>query len=430
MKKHLHPILRALGSRNYRIFFTAQAVSLTGLWMQRVAMGWLVYRLTDSPRALGVIDFISSIPTVLLIPLTSYLLPRMSLRSVLLVTQSLLMACAATIGLLALTDYVTYAWLLSVAFFMSLVNAFDMPVRQSIVPYLVEDKEDVSNAVALNSSLFNVARLIGPTVAGVTIHRIGEGLCFMLNSASYSAMLFAVRTMRFPHSTVAEPLPRQGSVFRNMFVGFRLLKAFPPFAHMLMLVTVSGIFGVPYLSLMPAMARTVLEGTSKTMGFLLMSVGIGALAGSLIMAARKSPVGLDRCAIWNTVAFGTSVAIFSLSRSTWMAMILLIPAGFSMVTTLISCNTFLQTLVDDENRSPLMSLYIAAIVGISSVGSLLSGQVAEFIGTSGALFTGGLACVAASLYHARKLLSYRKLIDEAFCERGYREATPDAGDGV
>ena len=181
---------------------------------------------------------------------------------------------------------------------------------------------------------------------------------------------------------------------------------------------------------MPAMARTVLEGTSKTMGFLLMSVGIGALAGSLIMAARKSPVGLDRCAIWNTVAFGTSVAIFSLSRSTWMAMILLIPAGFSMVTTLISCNTFLQTLVDDENRSPLMSLYIAAIVGISSVGSLLSGQVAEFIGTSGALFTGGLACVAASLYHARKLLSYRKLIDEAFCERGYREATPDAGDGV
>ena len=148
MKKHLHPILRALGSRNYRIFFTAQAVSLTGLWMQRVAMGWLVYRLTDSPRALGVIDFISSIPTVLLIPLTSYLLPRMSLRSVLLVTQSLLMACAATIGLLALTDYVTYAWLLSVAFFMSLVNAFDMPVRQSIVPYLVEDKEDVSSTMA------------------------------------------------------------------------------------------------------------------------------------------------------------------------------------------------------------------------------------------------------------------------------------------
>lgn len=419
MHKTLPPIIRALGSRNYRLFFSAQAVSLTGLWMQKLAMGWLVYRLTDSPRALGIVDFMAAIPTVLLIPLTSLLLPRMDLRMVLLVTQALLMCCAALIGALTLTNLITYSWLVGIALFMGVINAFDMPVRQSIVVYLVDEKEDLPNAVALNSSLFNVARLIGPTVAGMAIHRVGEGICFLLNAVAYSATIFAVKLVRLVKSPVADEADASGSAMRNIFVAFKLLRDFPPFAYILMLVTVTGVFGVPYLALMPAMAKTVLKGSSQTMGLLLMSVGIGALAGSLLMAVRKSPIGLDRWAIRCCVSFGAAVSLFSLSRSMWIAMLLVVPVGFFMVTGLISCNTFLQTLVDDKHRSPLMSLYVAANIGIAPVGSILIGQLGEIIGTSGALCASGLICVIVSLFFSRKLDGCRHLILRTLRAKGY-----------
>ncbi len=416
-RKNLPPIIRAFGSRNYLIYFCAQVVSQTGLWMQRVAMGWLVYRLTNSTWTLGVIDFLAAIPTVLLLPVTGYLLPRWDLRRVLVVTQAMLMVFAAVIGTLTLTGHVTYGWLACIALCMGVTNAFDMPVRQSFVVYLIDNKEDVSNALALNSSLFNVARLIGPSVAGMTIHRVGEGICFLLNSVAYSSTIFAVKTMKITRSTVASV--GRGGGFKQIFSAFRLLRDFPPFAHILGIVLVTGIFGVPYLALMPAMARTVLRGSSETMGVLLMCVGIGALTGSLLMAARKSPVGLDRWASRLSVLFGVAVSLFALSRVAWLSMVLLVPVGFFMVTGLIACNTFLQTLVDNENRSALMSLYVAAMTGIAPVGSILVGWLGEIIGTSAALGLSGIVCAATTAFFAWRLQKYRHLIHKTFLARGF-----------
>ncbi|MDR1020253.1 MAG: MFS transporter [Synergistaceae bacterium] len=406
MPKELPPIIRSLRNRNYSLFFASLCVSQVGLWMQRVAMGWLVYRLTDSTRALGVIDFMGAIPTVILIPLTGYVLPKFDQRAVLLVTQALLMVSAALVGALTLTGYVSYAWLALIALAMGVINAFDSPVRQSIIVKLVDRKEDVSNAVALNSSVFNAARLIGPSIAGIVIGKVGEGVCFILNAASYLATIFAVKAIRIARAP-EEPL---GGKREGILKRLRMLRDFPPFAYTLMLVSLAGVFGVPYLALMPAMARTVLGGTPRTMGLLLMAVGAGALTGSLIMAARKSPVGLDRWAIRCCLAFGASVSIFALSRSVWVAMLLGAPVGFFMVTALIACNTFLQTMVDDEHRSLMMSLYVAAVTGIAPFGSIIVGQLAEMIGTSGALCVSGLICVVTSLYYSRKLDQCRTLI--------------------
>ena len=406
MPKELPPIIRSLGNRNYSLFFASLCVSQVGLWMQRVAMGWLVYRLTDSTRALGIIDFMGAIPTVVLIPRSGYLLPKFDQRSVLLVTQALLMASAALVGALTLTGYVSYAWLVLIALTMGVINAFDSPVRQSFVVKLVARKEDVSNALALNSSVFNAARLIGPSVAGIVIGRVGEGVCFLLNAVSYLATIFAVKAIKVAATPDMPAADKREGLLKRL----RLLREFPPFAYTLMLVSMAGVFGVPYLALMPAMARTVLGGTSRTMGLLLMAVGAGALIGSLLMAARKSPVGLDRWAIRCCLAFGASVSVFALSRSVWMAMLLGAPVGFFMVTALIACNTFLQTMVDDDHRSLLMSLYVAAITGIAPFGSIIVGQLAEMIGTSGALCVSGLVCVVTSLHYAHKLDQCRTLI--------------------
>ena len=412
-------VLRALKNRNYRLFFSAQAVSLTGLWMQRVALGWLVFRITNSTRALGVIDFTSAIPSLFLSPLAGAFMARWDLRKALFITQVLLMLIAAVTGILTLTNSIDYTLLVILSLLMGSVNAIDMPLRQSLVVYMVDKKEDVSNAVALNSSLFNVARLIGPSIAGFTIYRVGEGLCFLLNSMTYIATLFSLRAMRMEHEAVAVSSGNREGLRETIGRGLVLLRAFPPFKYMLLLIACCSIFGFPYIVLMPSMAREVLGGTSKTMGLLLSAVGIGALSGSLLMAARKSPVGLDRWASRGTMLFGAFVAMFALSPKTWIAMLALAPAGFFMVTALIACNTFLQSLVDDEERSRLMGIYIMCTVGIAPVGSLFTGQLAEMIGTQGALFASGLLCILSSFYFFTKMEKNRKVILRAFVKKGY-----------
>lgn len=412
-------VLRALKNRNYRLFFSAQAVSLTGLWMQRVALGWLVFRLTNSTRALGVIDFSASIPSLILSPLAGGLMARWDLKKALFATQALLMLSAALTGVLTLTNSINYALLVALSLFVGSVNAIDMPLRQSLVVHMVDKKEDVSNAVALNSSLFNVARLIGPSVAGFTIYRVGEGICFLLNSLAYSATLFALRAMRLKKETVMVSNGEKRGLHDTLSGGMALLRAFPPFKYMLLLITCCSIFGFPYLVLMPAMVRLVLEGTSQTMGLLLSAVGVGALSGSLLMAARKSPVGLDLWASRSTMLFGGFVALFGLSHKIWIAMLVLAPAGFFMVTALIACNTFLQSLVSDEERARLMGIYIMCTVGISPLGSLFAGQLAEMIGTQWALCASGLLCTLTSFYFFRKMEKNRQVILRAYAKKGY-----------
>jgi len=418
----LPKIIRALGSRNYRLFFFAQAVSLVGLWMQRVAMGWLIYRLTNATSALGKVDFAACIPSLILVGVTGPVLARVDLRKALYITQSLLSFSAALIALLTWTKWISYEWILWISLFLGTVNAFDMTARQSLVVYLVDHKEDMSNALALNSSLFNVARLIGPSVAGVLIHHIGEALCFATNSLAYTTTIFALRSTRMTNKPIIRGKPQEmkgKGMIRNMMEGIGYVRAFPPFFYSLMMVSAAGIFGFPYIVLMPAMARDTLGGNAKTMGVLLFAIGIGALIGSLIMAARKSPVGLDRWQMRTAMAFGVFVMFFSLTRSVRVAMLALVPLGFCMVTTIIACNTFLQSLVYDEHRSSMMSLYICCSVGIPPFGSVLVGGLGDIIGTPGALFISGLLCLLSCAYFARKMKRYRLVIIKQYKRSGF-----------
>ena len=418
----LPKIIRALGSRNYRLFFFAQAFSQVGLWMQRVAMGWLIYRLTNAPSALGMVDFAACIPSLFLVGVTGPILSRVDLRKALFVSQSLLSLSAALIAFLTWTQWINYTWILCISLFLGIVNAFDMTARQSLVVYMVDYKEDMRNALALNSSLFNVARLIGPSIAGITIHHIGEALCFALNSLTYVATLFALRVMKMKVKPIirskGDDRKREG-VIQGLIGGVRYVRAFPPFFYSLMITSVAGIFGFPYIVLMPAMARDALGGNAKTMGVLLFAIGIGALTGSLMMAARKSPVGLDRWQTRTAMAFGFFVMLFALTRSVPFAMIALIPLGFCMVTTLIACNTFLQSLVYDEQRSSMMSLYICCSVGIPPFGSILVGNLGDAIGTPGALFVSGTLCLLGCYYFAGKMKKYRFMIIRQYKKCGF-----------
>lgn len=418
----LPKIIRALGSRNYRLFFFAQAFSQIGLWMQRVAMGWLIYRLTSAPSALGKVDFAACIPSLILVGVTGPVLSRVDLRKALLLTQSLLSLSAALIALLTWGNLISYTWILWISLFLGFVNTFDMTARQSLVVHLVDHKDDMSNALALNSSLFNVARLIGPSIAGFTIHHIGEALCFALNSFAYTATIFALRATRMENKPIARSKdkdPRGKGLLRNLYDGVSYVRAFPPFFYSLMMAAAAGIFGFPYLVLMPAMARDVLNGNAKTMGVLLFAIGIGALTGSLMMAARKSPVGLDRWQTRTAMAFGVFVMLFSLTRTVSFAMMALVPLGFCMVTTLIACNTFLQSLVYDEHRSSLMSLYICASVGIPPFGSIFVGQLGDVIGTSAALFISGALCLLSCWYLYLKMKRYRRVIIKQYKRSGF-----------
>jgi predicted MFS family arabinose efflux permease len=415
-------LFRALASRNYRLFFSGQAVSLTGLWMQRVAMGWLVYRLTRSPFALGAVDFAASLPIFLLSPLAGNWLEGRDLRRAFFVCQALCMSQALLLALLTWTDRVSYAWVLSICLFLGLVDSFEMPVRQSFVVQLVERKEDLGNALALNSTLFNVARLIGPTAAGWAIAQVGEETCFFLNGLAYGATLWALTSMRLP-SRPAVGTRRGGSPWRGLREGWAHA-SFPPIRLTLGIVAAFSFVGFSYLILMPAVARDVLHGDSRTMGWLLAANGVGALAGALSLAARRSPVGLERVVPLSCVAFGLAVGGFSLARSLALAAPLLAVAGFFMVRTTVAGNTFIQSLVDDDKRSRVMSLYVTAIMGLSPFGSLVTGGAARTLGVPATLLLTGLFCTLSGGYFVRRFRAYRPLIRESFRRKGYSLREP------
>ncbi len=395
--------LRALRSRNYRLFFAAQSISLSGLWMHRVAMGWLVFRLTGSNSALGIMDFAASLPIFLLSPFAGALIERWDLRRTLFWCQAFCMGIALVLAFLTITDLATFRIVVCMALALGLIDSFELPTRYSLVSYMVDRKEDVSNAVALNSVVFNVARMIGPTVAGFVIHLVGEGICFLLNGLAYSSTLYAARVMKMERPPVGITHQGKNQPLADMLAGIRMARDFAPARYLLVLISSTGFFAFPSLVLMPAMAKSVLGGTSETLGFLLMGVAIGALGGSFLMASLKSSGKLGWWCTRACVGFGVSVLLFSLSRSIALAIVLAAPVGFCMVTSTISCNTLLQTMVPRESRSRIMALYTFAILGIPPFGSLLSGKLGDLVGTGWSLFTCGVLCAVSALFLMRKI---------------------------
>jgi MFS family permease len=414
-KPEFRTIFRALQSRNYRLYFAGQGVSLIGSWMQSVAMGWLVYRLTHSAFLLGVIGFTSQIPSLFLGPLAGVLSDRMDKRRLLLIIQTAFMVQASLLAGLVLTERIGVGALIGLSLWMGFVNAFDVPVRQSMVVQLVERPEDLANAIALNSMMFNGARLIGPSIAGLVLAAAGEGVCFLLNAVSFTAVIGALWAMK--------PVPGTGGRRRRIAAelrdGFRYAWGFVPIRAILSVMAVISLFGMSYHVLLPVFAKETLSGGPHTLGFLMGSTGVGAVCGAFVMASRRSPAGLEKLLPSAAGLFGLGLIVMSFSRSPLFSYAVMAVIGLGMMTFMIACNTLIQTLVDEDKRGRVMSLYAMAFMGTTPLGSLLVGSLASRIGAPRAAAIGGFFCLIGAGWFFRKLPEIRREAHPIWISRGY-----------
>src|SRR3989339_35153 len=392
--------LRAFRHRNYRLFFMGQGISLIGTWMQSVTLGYLTYRLTNSAFLLGMVGFASQIPTVLFTPLGGVAADRKDRRTLLLITQSLAMVQASLLAALTLTGTIEVWHIITLSVFLGCINAFDIPTRQSFIVEMVESRADLSNAIALNSTMFNGARLIGPSVGGLLIATTGEGICFLINAISFSAALAALALMRI---TPVEQPAEHPPVFRQLKEGFSYAFGLRPIKYILLLLGLTSFVGMPYAVLMPVFAKDILHGDARTLGFLMSAAGVGAIFGAIRLASRKNTAGLGRDIARPSLLFGLCLTAFSFSRSLPFSLALMAVAGGSVMTQMASGNTILQTIVDDKRRGSVMSLYALSFGGMMPLGSLVAGSLAHAIGVPHTLFIAGVVCIAGALAFRSRL---------------------------
>ncbi len=408
-------VLRALRHRNYRLYFAGQGISLVGTWMQSIAMSWLVYRLTGSVMLLGATGFISQIPAFLLAPLAGALADRGNRLRKLIVIQSLAMVQAFILALLVLSGVVRVWHIMLLGGLLGCVSAFDIPTRQSFVIDMIEDREDLGNAIALNSLLVNGATLLGPSIAGVVIAVMGEGLCFLLNGVSYMAVIAALLAMTIaPHREER----RSTGIIEEVKEGFSYALNFRPIRTILMLIYVISLTGMSYQVLMPVFAAQVLHGGPHTLGFLMGASGIGAFAGSLYLASRKSVPGLGRIIAMAAAVFGSGLIFFSMSRYLWLSLLLMAAAGFGVMVQMAACNTVLQTIVEDDKRGRIMSLFTMSFMGAAPFGSLIAGGLASRFGAPDTVLLAGLCAVTGSILFARRLGVLRESVRPVYEIKG------------
>lgn len=408
-------IFRALSHRNYRLFFGGQGISLIGTWMQQIAMSWLVYRLTDSVLLLGVVGFTSRIPTFLLASLAGVLADRWNRHRVLVITQTLSMIQAMILAILVLTGAIAVWHIIFLSLSLGLINALDIPTRQSFVVDMIEKREDLGNAIALNSSIVNGARLIGPSVAGMLIATLGEGMCFLLNGLSFIAVIFALLAMKI---TPKKREAQSSKVFQGLKEGFSYAFGFAPIRSVLLLLGLVSLMGMPFTVLMPIFAEKILHGGPQALGFLSGATGVGAIAGSIYLASRKSVLGLGRIIVISSNLFGIGLIGFSLSRLFWLSLLMMLLTGFGMMVEMASSNTVLQTIVEEDKRGRIMGFYTMAFMGMVPFGSLLAGTLANNIGAPNTVMIGGVACILGSLLFAKKLPSLRRITRPIYVEKG------------
>jgi MFS family permease len=412
----LKNLLRALRSRNYRLFVAGQSVSLVGTWMQQVAMSWLVYRLTGSAFLLGVIGFTSQIPTFILAPVAGVLADRWNRRRLLIATQAFAMLQAAFLAAVVISGIVQIWQLIVLSLLLGIVNAFDIPIRQSFVVEMVTDREDLGNAIALNSSMVNGARLIGPAIAGLLVASVGEGICFVLNSVSYMAVLVALVVMRL------EPIAHHQKQRRNLYYelreGVTYAFGFGPIRSILLLVALVSLTGMPYAVLVPVFAKEVLHGGAHTFGFLMTAAGCGALAGTVYLASRKSVLGLGRIIVVAAVSFAVGIAAFAVSSTISLSLASLVVAGFGAMTLVASSNTILQTILEEDKRGRVMSFFTVAFMGMAPIGSFGAGAMAGIIGPRETLLVGAACCLVGAVLFARHLPHIREKVRPIYVKMG------------
>lgn len=399
-------MLRALQHRNFRLFFFGQLLSLPGTWIQAVAQSWLIYRLTDSAALLGLAGFAGQFPVFLMAPFGGALADRVDRRRLLVGTQVASSVLALLLAALTLSGQVTVWQVFALAALLGLVNGVDLPARQAFTVELV-GREDLPNAIALNSSAFNSARLIGPAVAGVLVAAAGEGWCFLLNGLSYVTVLAALAAMRL--APVARPV-HTGSLLAHIGDGVRFVRGHVPIRSLLLLLGMVSLAGMPYAVLMPLFADRILGGGAQGLGILMSCAGGGALLGALALAARRSPRGLTAWVAWAAFGFGLGLVAFSLSRSFWLSGLLLVPTGLALIVQMAASNTLLQLLVPDALRGRVMSLYSMMFMGMAPLGALLAGSLAELIGAPGTVGGGGVLCMLAAVWFRRRLPDIRAAV--------------------
>ncbi len=400
---------RALTHRNYRLFFFGQGTSMIGTWMTRVATGWLVFRLSgpNSAFLLGLVGFAGQLPTFFLAPIAGALVDRWNRHRTLIVTQVLALIQSALLAAVAFADVpgpATIAAVLVLCLMQGLINAFDMPARQAFLIEMIEGKEDLPNAIALNSSLVNGARLVGPAVAGLLIAAAGEGWCFLIDAVSYLAVIAALLAMRVaPRSAVA----RVHSVWKEIGEGFRYAFGFAPIRDLLLLLALVSFMGMPYTVLLPIFAADLLQGGPSTLGFLSGASGVGALVGALYLASRQSVLGLGPLISLATATFGVGLVGLALSRLLGLSLALMLLIGAGMMVQMAASNTILQTIVEEDKRGRVMSFYSMAFLGMTPFGSLFAGLVATQIGAAGTVLLGGVACMIGAAWFALRLPKLR-----------------------
>jgi MFS family permease len=397
-------LFRAMQHRNYRIFFLGQLVSLIGIWMQWVAQAWLVYRLTGSAVLLGTVGFASQIPVFLLSPLGGVVADRRDRRRVLMATQAVAMVLALTLAALTLSERIQVWQVLTLAALLGAANGFDIPARQSFVVELV-GRQDLVNAIALNSSMFNGARIVGPAVAGVVIAAVGEGWCFFANGVSYLAVLASLAALRLPRRP--HPPPGRASPLAQILEGWRFVARAAPIRALLLLLGLVSLTGMPYTVLMPVMADDVLHAGASGLGLLMGASGLGALAGALVLARRTSLQGLGTWVASAALGFGIALIVFSFSRHFWLSVLLLLPVGFAMLLQMSSSNTLIQSMVPDRLRGRVMSVYSMMFMGMAPLGALLAGALAETVGAPATIAIGGAVCMVGALVFRSRLPAIR-----------------------
>jgi MFS family permease len=407
--------VRALRHRNYRLFFGGQSISLVGTWMTRIATAWLVYRLTHSAFLLGIVGFSGQIPIMLLGPFAGVWVDRWDRQRTLIVTQTLSMIQSFWLAALALAHIITVGDIIGLSLFQGAINAFDMPARQAFVVQMVEDRADLSNAIALNSSMVNSARLIGPSLAGIIIAAVGEGYCFLLDGISYMAVIASLLMMSI---VLAQPRAQRTHVLRELKEGWQYVSRSTPIRAILLLLAVVSLVGMPYIVLMPIFAGKVLHGGPHTLGFLMGASGVGALTGAIVLATRRSVLGLGRVVMYAAMGFGAG--LFSFASSPWLALSLPLMAftGFCMMTQMASSNTILQTIVQEEKRGRVMSFYAMSLQGTAPFGSLIAGAAASRIGAPRTLMIGGSICVLGGLWFYTRLPKIRVVVRPIYRKLG------------
>lgn len=406
--------LRALRHRNFQLFFTGQVISLTGTWMQSVAQAWLVYRLTGSSVLLGLVSFASQIPVFVISPIGGHLADRWNRHRIIIATQTASMVLALLLAWLTLANRIQIWELFVLSILLGTVSAFDIPARQSFLVEMV-GKEDMINAIALNSTMFNAARLVGPAIAGVLVAKIGEGWCFFANGISYVAVIAGLLMMRLAPFT---PQPQTATAWENIREGFAYVARTGPIRSLLTVLAILSFAGLPFTVLMPIFADGILHGGAPAFGWLMSSVGFGATGGALLLASRTGVNGLSRWLVGASSVFPAALIGFAFSKSLPLSCFLMFAGGFSMMIHIGATNTLIQSMCPDHFRGRVMSVYSMMLIGMSPIGAMAAGFEADHFGAPATLAFGAACCLVTAITFALRLPKFREAARELLALRG------------